>query len=93
MCQAIDYGQILDLVVQNGEPRLDGAVVLTDIKLDSDPLPRAEIGLDDFGLRDEVNRLLSQIERLRDGVITRIDIRAGIPFRVVLQTKLGKDSG
>ena len=50
-------------------------------------MPRPELALADFALRDEVWRLLGQIEVVKNGRICRIDLQAGIPRRVVLEGK------
>ncbi len=89
LCQSIDYGQITDLHIRNGEPVFDPRpVVLLDIKLDADRNGRREADLDEFALRDEVRRLLSQIEMIGNGIVDRIEVAAGIPRRLRVQAPL-----
>lgn len=62
-------------------------VIVIDAKLDKEEPPRPETALVDFELRDEVRRLMSRLDELRDGTIQRIEVRAGIPRRVVLESQ------
>jgi hypothetical protein len=89
LCQSIDYGQILDLQVCNREPVFNPPpTLLLDIKLDTDPSGRPESELADFALCDEVCRLLDRLDQMQTGRIQRIEVRAGIPRRVLIEAKL-----
>jgi hypothetical protein len=89
LCQSIDYGQILDLQVCDCEPVFSPPpTVLLDIKLDTDSGGRPESELADFALCDEVCRLLDRLDQMQTGQIQRIEVRAGIARRVLIQTKL-----
>jgi hypothetical protein len=89
LCQSIDYGQILDLQVRDREPVFNPPpTLLLDIKLDADSSGRHESELADFVLCDEVCRLLGRIDELQAGRIQRIEVRAGIPRRVLIEAKL-----
>jgi hypothetical protein len=91
--QFIDYGQITGLLVRGGEPVFDPApVVLLDIKLDTDAGGREEADLQDFVLCDEVCRLLRRLDRIQDGRLDRIEVRAGIPRRVLIEASLTEAS-
>ena len=89
LCQSIDYGQILELQVRNGEPVFDPApTLLLDIKLDTDCGGRPESELADFTLCDEVCRLLDRIDEMQVGRIQQIQVRAGIARRILIEAKL-----
>lgn len=89
LCQGIDYGQILDLLIRDGEPVFSPEpTLLLDVKLDADCSRRPETDLEDFVLRDEVCRLLDRIGELGEGRFHRIEVRAGIPRRVLIQRPL-----
>jgi hypothetical protein len=89
LCQSIDYGQILDLQVCDCQPVFSPPpTVLLDIKLDTDSGGRPESELADFALCDEVCRLLDRLDQMQAGQIQRIEVRAGIARRVLIQTKL-----
>ena len=89
LCQSIDYGQIMDLQILAGEPVFcPEPSVVVEIKLDGNDGPRPESKLPDFALCDEVQNLIRQIERLHSGVIQRIEVRAGIPRRILVGARL-----
>lgn len=91
LCQSIDYGQILDLQVHDREPQFSPApTLLLDIKLDTARGGRRESELSDFALCDEVCRLIDRIDELQTGRIQRIEVRAGIPRRVLIEAKLAE---
>ena len=84
LCQALNYGEIQTLSVRNSEPVFaPPPVILVDEKLDSDPAPRCEVEIRDFVLPEEVCRLLTRLDELRNLIVVRIEVRAGIPFRLV----------
>jgi len=87
--QSINFGQVLGIVVQNGDPVFHPEpTVLLDVKLDADEGIRQEADLPDFALRDEVRRLMSRLEGIKQGRIERIEVRAGIPRRVVIERRM-----
>jgi hypothetical protein len=89
LCQSINYGYICELAVERREPVLDPApAVFIDIKLDSDEQLRSEIDSADFLLTAEVTRLLALFDRLENGKIARLDVRSGIPRRVLYERQI-----
>ncbi len=89
LCQSVDYGQILDLQVRDREPMFNPApTLLLDFKLDADCGDRPESELADFALCAEVCRLLDRLDQLHTGCVQRVEVRAGIPRRAVIQSKL-----
>ena len=99
LCQRMNYGAIHDLCVKDTEPVLSPPPpVLIDVRLDADEVPRPEVDLPDFELCNEVRRLIGHLEELKTGVIERIEVRAGIPRRIVFRGRYGvlcpnQDSG
>ena len=88
-CQSVNFGEIQSLCVRNGEPVFEHApVVVIDVKLDQADVPRPELELTDFDVRDEVCRLMARLDNIGDGMIQRLEIRAGIPRRVVFEVNL-----
>lgn len=84
--QAVNFGELQDIRIQNGEPVFNGsASVVIDLKLDKDEGLRPEIGLADFALNTEVFRMMTRLDELKNGVIQRLEVRAGIPHRLVLK--------
>jgi len=88
--QSINYGGIESLELRRGEPLLTdpGLNVLVDVRLDCEELTRDELGLADFGLCAEVCRLMSLFDRIGNGKILKIEVRAGIPRRITLEKQL-----
>jgi hypothetical protein len=89
LCQDVNFGQILDLEVRNGEPIWEPSpTILSEVKLDSDETPRPEGELPDFQLSSEIRRLVSYLDHFKDGEIAKIEIRDGLPRRLVLTSQL-----
>ena len=89
LCQDINFGQIQDLHVRNSDPVWDPApTVLSEIKLDTEEAPRPESELPDFKLSAPIQRLMRRLDQLRDGRIEKIEVREGIPRRLVLTSPL-----
>jgi hypothetical protein len=53
-----------------------------------DDAPRPEGELPDFKLSSEIQRLISQLDQIKDGRIERVEVRAGVPRRLVLSSLL-----
>ncbi len=84
--QTINFGRIEELEIRNGEPRFSPAPrVFVELKLDSEDGPRPESRRDDFALRLPLERFFTQIARLEGGTIERIEVRHGLPFRMVIE--------
>jgi len=90
LCQTVDFGQILDLHIgADGDPWFDPEPqVIVEVKLDGDPRPRAETELADFVLREEILRLMDRIDAVGTGRIEKIEVRGGLPKRVLIRASL-----
>ena len=87
--QSVNFGQILNVAIENGDPVFHPEPsVLLDVKLDADEGERQEADLPDFALRDEVRRLMTRLDQLNYGRIERIEVRSGVPRRVVIERRL-----
>lgn len=87
LCQSINHGYIEALRITDGEPTFTPApTVLVDVKLDQDEGPRPEIELRDFELCGELHRLMSRMDRVKDGKVARLEIRGGVPRRVIFES-------
>ncbi|HLN02063.1 MAG TPA: hypothetical protein VK335_22425 [Bryobacteraceae bacterium] len=87
--QSVNFGHVLGIAIQNGDPVFHPKpIVLLDVKLDVDEGERQEADLPDFTLRDEVLRLMARLDQLKNGRIERIDVRSGVPRRVVIERRL-----
>ena len=89
LCQTTNYGYIQGLEVKDSEPILNPSPrVWVEIKLDKDETTRREIDLADFALPDEICRLMARLDQFQNGPIERIEVRAGIPCRLVFERRL-----
>ena len=61
--------------------------MILDAKLDKEEVPRPELDLADFALSVEVSRLMSRLDQLKNGTIQRLEVRAGIPRRLVFESR------
>jgi hypothetical protein len=87
--QAVNFGVIQCVRVMDADPMFDAAsVVVIDLKLDKDEVPRPELKMADFELRAEVGRLMSRLDELKNGTIQRLEVRARIPCRLVFEARL-----
>jgi len=87
LCQSINHGLIEALRIADGEPTfIPAPTVLLDVKLDQDEGPRPEVELCDFELCGELRRLMRRIDGIKDGKVARLEIRGGIPRRVIFES-------
>jgi len=84
--QSVNFGFIECLEVRCGEPVFNPApTAIVEVKLDGTNEPRQGADLADFELKSEIVRLMEQFDSLGDGSIDRIDIRFGVPRRVLIE--------
>lgn len=84
--QTIHFGRIEELEIRNGEPVFSPEPgVFLELKLDTADGPRPELRLDCFELKSQVERFIEQVARLKDGTVERIEVRHGLPFRMVIE--------
>ena len=94
LCESINYGYIQDLLIEDREPVLDpGPVVLFDIKLDSEERRRPELDSADFLLCAEAIRFIVLLDRIDNGKISRLEVRAGIPRRILYEQRISSWEG
>jgi len=85
--QSINFGRIEDLEVRSGEPVFNPAPrVLITVELSSDEGARAEYDLGDFALPKETVRLMDHLSELGHGTVAIIEVRAGLPRRLVIES-------
>ncbi len=84
--QTINFGRIEELEIRNGEPEFNPPPrIFVELKLDAADGSRPESRLNRFPLRSQVERFFDQISRLKDGAVEVIEIRHGLPFRMVVE--------
>lgn len=81
----IYYGRIESLQVENGEPVLNPPPkIIHEHKIHGMNFPRPIPPWRDYLLKEEVVTLFNYLNEIGDGTIDRIDIQAGLPFRVTV---------
>ena len=84
--QTIHFGRVEELEIRNGEPVFSPEPrVFLELKLDAADGPRPEVRLGNFELRSQVERFIQQIRRFNNGTVERIEVRHGLPFRMVIE--------
>jgi hypothetical protein len=88
-CQTIRFGKIVRFSIRDREPvMLPETEVFLDVKLDGADDTRPEQGLGDFVLKSEVIRLFAQLDAIRNAAVERLEVRGGIPRRVVFKDQI-----
>ena len=86
LCQSINFGRIEDLEIRSGEPVFSPTPrVLVSVDLGTDDGGRPEQDLGEFGLPKEMVRLLDRLSELGHGTVALIEVRAGLPRRLVIE--------
>jgi hypothetical protein len=83
--QKTNYGRIENLLIREGEPVLSPPPrIVKDIKLGAtDTGARPELNTMDFALKREHLELFEYFRRLGNGTIECIEVKAGLPFRLI----------
>jgi hypothetical protein len=85
LMQQINFGRIEGLLVRNGEPAfVPPPEVIREVKFGGENGPRPERGVDDFALKAQVVELIQQLNGLGDGTVEAIEVKHGLPFRMLL---------
>jgi hypothetical protein len=86
LCQSTNFGSIRGLEIRGGEPVFEPPPTLfLDVKLDGRDPSRPETELADFDLAQEVIRLMDRLDQMVTTTIELLEVRAGIPRRVVFR--------
>lgn len=84
--QRLNFGRIENLAVHAGEPAFDPAPkIVQDIKIGGENGPRPELARDDFALKSQVAELFDHLNRVGDGTVAVIEVKHGLPFRLVIE--------
>jgi len=86
LMQELNFGQVRDLVVRDGEPVFDPPPrVVREVKFGGENGPRPEAAKADFALKVQVRELFAQLEALGDGLVECIEVKHGLPFRMTVE--------
>jgi len=85
LMQSINFGRIERLQVSLREPMFTPPpVIVREHKFSSENGPRPESGKEDFLLKRQVIELFDQLDAIENGVIDEIEIKHGLPFRMIV---------
>jgi hypothetical protein len=86
LLQQVNFGRLESLVIADDEPVFDPSPrIVREIKFGGENGPRHEIGAADFNLKSQVIELLAFFDELHNGVIDVLEIKHGLPFRIVTE--------
>lgn len=85
LMQEISFGSIEGLVVRGGQPVMDPAPRRRrEVRLGGENGPRPERELHDFVLKVQFVELFAQLQQIGDGEVDLIEVRHGLPQRLIL---------
>jgi hypothetical protein len=84
--QRVNFGRVEQLHVRDGQPVfMPAPAVIREIKFGGgENGPRPESDTADFRLKTQVVELFALFDRIGTGVITVLEVRHGLPFRVLV---------
>jgi hypothetical protein len=84
--QRINFGRFEGLVISNGQPVGNPRpTIIREHKFGGENGPRPELGKTDFLLKEQAIQLFAFFDELQNGVIDVLEIKHGLPFRVVVR--------
>lgn len=85
-CQRLNFGRIEGLIVRGGEPCFDPPPrIVREIKIGGRNDARPEIDCGDFSLKADVVEFFEHLDRIANGVVEMIEVRAGLPCRFTIE--------
>jgi hypothetical protein len=86
LMQRVNFGRIEQLVIADGEPVLTPLpLVIREIKFGGENGQRSEAEISDFIFKSQVVEMLRFLHEFRDGVIDVLEIKHGLPFRMIVR--------
>jgi len=86
LMQCCGFCRIENLKVRGGEPVFDRTLhVIHEIKLGVENAPRPELKKDDLQLPAQAVGFFDHLNRVGDGQIAIIEVRHGLPFRLLIE--------
>lgn len=86
LMQKINFGRLEGVRVRDAEPILEPLPgVVREIKFGGENGPRPEFQSGDFALKSQVVELFRTLDDLRAGVIDVLEIKYGLPFRMIIR--------
>ena len=90
LMQRLLFGRIENLLVRRGEPVFDPPpLTVREHKFGGENSPHPKLRVDDFVLKDQVVDLFRQLDALGDGAIAVLEVKHGLPFRMLVSEPPG----
>jgi hypothetical protein len=87
LMQELNFGRIEGLAVRGHEPVLAPMPrVVREVKFGAENGPRPEAASADFLLKAQVVEFLRHLDNLADGTIDLVEVKHGLPFRMLVPT-------
>ncbi len=84
LMQENPFSRIENLAVINGQPQFDPTTkIIAEHKFGANDGPRSEAVLADFVLKKEHIELFRQFDQIGSGVILALEVKGGLPFRMI----------
>jgi hypothetical protein len=78
------FSRIEQLAVTNGQPQFEPTTkIITEHKFGANDGPRCEAELTDYALKKEHIELFRQFDQIGSGVILALEVKGGLPFRMI----------
>lgn len=85
LMQSVNFGRLESLIISDGKPFLSSPPrIVREHKFGGENGPRSELAADDFLLKQQVIELFGYFDELQDGVIDVLEIKHGLPFRMIV---------
>jgi hypothetical protein len=85
ICQQVNFGRIEGLPFRDRQPLfVPPPRIVREIKFGAENGPRPELDAGDFVLKQQVVELFRFLDEVRDGVIDVLEVKHGLPFRVIV---------
>jgi hypothetical protein len=86
LMQDLNFGRLERLEVLDSQPVFDPPPrIVREIKFGAQNGPRPEAVLRDFVLKAQLVEFCAWLDTLGDGVIERLEVQHGLPFRIVVE--------
>lgn len=85
LMQRMNFGRIETLEIHDGQPVFDPPPRrVHEVKFGGENGPRPELAADDFVLKAQVVELFQQFDQMGNGTIEMLEIKHGLPFRMLV---------
>lgn len=85
LMQQMNFGRFEALVIRDGQPVFEPAPrQVHEFKFPGDNSPRPELNAENFLLKTQVVELFQQFDRLKNGTVEVLEIKHGLPFRMLV---------